>query len=135
MSPRRELSSRVVARSGIGIGAGVRCAGWEREGEDDDDDDDEVCGRNDGNIIARRRSADVVVEGMRRRRDDGGRCILFAIDFKAGVRQFGRRAIPSKASGVGGFITGAPPRRPIIDANFLGSLWLSRHISSQYTPT
>ncbi len=54
-------------------------------------------GRHDGNIIARRRSVDVVVDGTRRRRDDGGRgCVLFAIFFKAEVRQFGRRAIPSK---------------------------------------
>jgi hypothetical protein len=78
--PPRSMTTRGVS--------GVRWAGWEREVVDDDDDDDVVCGRNDGNIIARRRSVDVVV--------DGGRCVLFAIVFKAEVRQFGRRAIPSK---------------------------------------
>jgi len=90
--PPRSMTTRGMS--------GVRWAGWEREYDDDDgddDDDDDVCGRNDGNIIARRRSVDVVVDGTRRRRDDGGRgCVLFAIFFKAEVRQFGRRAIPSK---------------------------------------
>ena len=84
------MASR-VARSGIGIGAGVvRWAGW----EGDDDDDDDVRGRNDGNTIARRRRVDVVVNGARRRRDDGGRCVLFAVVLKAEVvRQFDMRAI------------------------------------------